>query len=368
MSAPDPCLIAPKRRGVRHADDLFAEDGAHRLYPAIEHALGTFDRIGGSSGSPSGRQDPTRPRIQRVLVALGALRPDHDDVVAVDALDIARRLAGKVGAQQPAEVETDRVHRVVDEERNRPPVSRHERQDRNGLVALASQIWSLVPALRLRVDRVTIDVEMALTSPVSDAGGLKLGDGATHGLDSGIVEHGRCRRPSASSGCGRCPTAATCCERSSCRTTGRRRGTAPGRGAKGRGDAKATVAVRVGRRRQHVFDWDLELGGNTLRDVGPRLLAERDLICPDERRACRAVVDDDSVRVEAIANLVALRRRRRDVDTRRADAQAACRCGLLCHGGRRAIRHKRQQKSRRAETTTDPDAVHAFAPCGPRPP
>jgi hypothetical protein len=72
---------------------------------------------------------------------------------------------------------------------------------------------------------------------------------------------------------------------------------------------------------QHVRGRNLERGGEPRGNVGPRRFAERNLIGADEHGARGSALDDDGARVKAIADRVARRCRRGDIDAGGADAQ-----------------------------------------------
>jgi hypothetical protein len=94
---------------------------------------------------------------------------------------------------------------------------------------------------------------------------------------------------------------------------------------------------------EHLLRRNLKLGGDALRDIGPDLLAEGNLIRADQHRARGAVVDDDGAGVEAIANPIAFRRDRGDIDPCRAHAESAGLCRGRLLGGlqsRQDARHR----------------------------
>ena len=131
---------------------------------------------------------------------------------------------------------------------------------------------------------------------------------------------------------------------------------APGRWCR----AESAVAVGMSRGRQDVFSRNLEFCGDPSRHVGPRRFAERDLVGPDQHGAGGPVVDDDRAGEQMVANLVALGRRRRDVDPRRSHPQAGALRNLMCGQARRDARQHTAEPGCRSDCPGENNCSHEW--------
>ena len=247
--------------------------------------------------------------VERVLVALCALRENDDHLVVVNLLYVSCHLGGEIPADVAGQVEVNRMHRVVHPERDRLAGGRLEFQHGQRLVGWGGQVLALIPVVRDRVDRVAVYIQVEHARPESHACRLQCGIGLPDRIHD-PVDHSRiCRRPGgtpSSRSARRSPSRLCACPSST-----------------GSGAAHASSAMGVGGGDDDVRYRAIQIRRYAFGSGRPARLSHTGRIDADERRARGATVHYDGARIQPIANRLARLRGRSNIHVSRSNPQRA---------------------------------------------
>ena len=129
-----------------------------------------------------------RSEVARVLIPGRALTEDGDGPVVEQLLDVSGRLPREISADDAAQVEVDRVHRIIHVHGDRHVVGAEKLHHRQRLVGGPGGI-RLLPPFELAVEQIAIDAEIDVRVAVTNARGRKPRLRCPSRFDNGVSNH-----------------------------------------------------------------------------------------------------------------------------------------------------------------------------------